>query len=383
MSDNRDGRHFAAPRERADDILPGVQMLRGLTALFVVITHANLIMGHDDMAGFVALPLRQAGMFSVAIFFAISGFIIASVSLDRDWRPKLGVGDYARRRFLRIVPFLWLSVIGYNLLSYAGTGSLDWPAFWHAMTLWPIGDLKPDVVWSLQHELLFYILFALAFLTQQTARWLLLLWCASPLLYRAWLDLYGGGQASGSPALAQLLEIILLGGWSGANLQFAAGLAIGLVRLRLNGSMAPAPGGMRLLVAIFLICIALIEWLALPERGIGRMLIWSPLSALVLWLAVAMRAPAGGGGALYRFGILLGNASFALYLVHSAVLMVLFALMKKIPALATLPTLSLITAFVMICVIAGIATHILVEAPLVSWLAHGRRVMFWQRRAGR
>ena len=59
--------------------MPGIQLLRGCCALLVVASHANLMMGYPQYFNVVPFAIRLSGLFGVAVFFAISGFIIALV----------------------------------------------------------------------------------------------------------------------------------------------------------------------------------------------------------------------------------------------------------------------------------------------------------------
>src|SRR5262245_64526609 len=75
------------------DRLPGVDVLRGLAALLVVLHHIDIrfrINGYD-VQPFLPEGLRQVlfgtGQYSVACFFVISGFLITRLSLRRWGSP--------------------------------------------------------------------------------------------------------------------------------------------------------------------------------------------------------------------------------------------------------------------------------------------------------
>lgn len=362
-------------------IFHGVQLLRGLTACLVVLAHVNLVMAHADQYGSLLLPVRLSGMFAVSIFFAISGFIIAVVSLDDTLRGRIAPRHYAAKRFIRIVPFMWLCVIGYNLLSAVGTHQIEWPPFLRALSLWPVGELKPNVIWSLQHEALFYILFAIAFLGRRRRIWVLALWFLAPLLYAAYL-------AAGLPvgALARypfvdLANLVLLGGFSGANGQFGMGFLVGLAYVRRGGcdhALLARRLPVWVVIALLAIALAVVEWTDFPIRGFGRIIIWSLLAGAVLWAGVVMAGPRQPGP-IFRLAMLLGDASFAIYLVHSAALMVLLSVAHAVPSISyAVPGVTLAVIFGL-CVLAGVIAHKLVERPLIAWLAGGKRVTIWQR----
>lgn len=358
----------------------GIQLLRGLTACLVVLAHVNLVMGHADQYGATLLPVRLSGMFAVGVFFAISGFIIAVVSLDSAWRGSISRLHYFSKRFIRIVPFMWLCIIGYNLLSAAGTRQIEWAPFLRALSLWPVGELKPNVVWSLQHEALFYLLFALSFLGARRRPWLLALWFIAPILYAGFLATGLWPGPIRQQPFVDLANLVLLGGFSGANLQFGVGFLLGLAYLKHGPQGAPLfnrPMPTIGVILILLVACAMVEWTDFPIRGLGRMIAWSLMAGGILWSGIIMAAPKKPGLG-FRLAMLLGDASFAIYLVHSAVLMVALAITHRFSSIAyTFPGITL-AAIVCLCVVVGVITHLLVERPLIGWLARGRRVTIWQ-----
>ena len=351
--------------------LDGVQYLRGISALLVVISHCNGIIAKPEFyAAFVVPDLHPASVFAVAVFFAISGFIIVVSSLDATaqagWQPRMNAGEFARRRAIRILPFLWLCTLGYNLLSWAGTGTAEPDAMLRTLAVWPVGELKPNVVWSLRHELLFYGLFAATMMGARRKAWLLWLWVgASGLFYLLAYDLRPAMALAGG-AWFEWLKVAM-GGDHGANLQFAAGMVLGLWYLRRR-----AHGGMmlRLPPALMLALIALGGWTVqtvIPFRtGVGPALAWTALAAATLAAAVLAR-PAGGMAG--RIGRVLGDASFAIYLVHNPVMLALLALAKRTALpLGTYPALvAFLVASIVMTTLGGIAAHYWVEAPLIRW----------------
>jgi peptidoglycan/LPS O-acetylase OafA/YrhL len=93
--------------------LVGVDLLRGLAILFVLLNHVNmrLLIGHipygaELPASLLAILVWSAG---VQMFFAISSFLITSTSLRR-WGNLVSVRvlDFYRLRFARIAPLLLL-----------------------------------------------------------------------------------------------------------------------------------------------------------------------------------------------------------------------------------------------------------------------------------
>src|SRR5947209_17182952 len=85
--------------------------LRAVAALSVLVYHAGYFSRANEGDGGLSPYLARLNV-GVAIFFVISGFLL--------YRPllaaRMGVGppvrlrDYARRRFLRIVPAYWVAL---------------------------------------------------------------------------------------------------------------------------------------------------------------------------------------------------------------------------------------------------------------------------------
>ncbi|QXT35529.1 acyltransferase [Sphingomonas sanguinis] len=356
-------------------LLPGVQLLRGLSALLVVATHANLILEHSRFLGHVAYRgvLNDAGLFGVSIFFVISGFIIALVSLDDRWLPRLTRTDFARRRFVRIVPFLWVCVIGYNLLSLVSTHAVEWGPMLRALSVWPVGELKPNVVWSLRHEFLFYGLFLILVMGRRRHFLPLVLWFLAPLLCWPLVPLLGVRPPEELGGWSELFRVVFLGANGGANLQFGAGFLLGLLALRRHPVMAQRGFG---LIAPLLATIAvalIVDRLALPN-SLGRSLVWTALAVPPVWLAITCRARAGW---FKRAGLALGDSSFALYLVHNPILLIVMQVARRLHLIGH-PLF--LPAAVAMAVLGGWVAHRLIERPLIRALAHGRPLAPWLRR---
>jgi peptidoglycan/LPS O-acetylase OafA/YrhL len=92
--------------------LAGLDGVRGLAALFVVVNHIFL-------RAFPGYPVDNApfwagwviyGRFAVVVFIVLSGFSLALSPVRRGWRLG-GVSSFAGRRALRILPAYWAALI--------------------------------------------------------------------------------------------------------------------------------------------------------------------------------------------------------------------------------------------------------------------------------
>jgi peptidoglycan/LPS O-acetylase OafA/YrhL len=176
---------ISVPRSVGSSRLAGVDVLRGVSVLLVVLHHINLrfLLNHFPVQG--ALPARVAqvlfwsGYYAVVAFFVISGFLITGLSLRR-WGSLSSVrtASFYRMRFARIAPCLLLLLVILTVLHLAGaadftirperaslgralaaalTFHVNWLEGHHGYL--PAGW---DVLWSLSVEETFYIVFPLA-----------------------------------------------------------------------------------------------------------------------------------------------------------------------------------------------------------------------------
>jgi len=355
-------------------VVEGIQTLRGFAAFFVVVTHASGIMGHLEYLGVSPIPLENMGGFGVAVFFVISGFIMAIVSLDGAGQGKISRGEFMLRRFKRIVPFMWICIIGYNIFTLIGTGTVEWMPALRAILLWPIGDLKPNVIWTLRHEAIFYVIFALTLLSARRRPWLLVAWLLAPLPLSVAASAAPGFFAELDPNVQDLINVFLMG--RGANLQFGCGIVLGLLWLQQHRLMRlRVPGGALMLLAVSAVGALGYEVLTpilkfhpistVPVTLMGplELIIVTALSSLTVWVGALATQKAGLITQLTR---LLGEASFSVYLVHNmAILALIEAYMRLAPGLA--PQAACI-AITLLATLFGIVVHLVVEKPLIRRL---------------
>lgn len=137
---------------------PGIQALRAVAAVLVVIEHAGSIDQRYSVMGVSYLiPQFSYGRIGVVLFFAISGFVIA---LQRN-KP---LGTFVLHRLLRIYPSYWLATI----IAAVMLGMVGWSVSVTAesMLLYPSTKYDPSSAipyFSLIFEVTFYSLAALAF----------------------------------------------------------------------------------------------------------------------------------------------------------------------------------------------------------------------------
>ena len=106
--------------------LVGIQYVRGLAALAVVLDHISQRMPEPKYFGYRPFRgLLETGAVGVDLFFTLSGFIIVYIALDAGWTPTMGAWVFVKRRFARIMPFLWAAILGDALLRISGRGGVS------------------------------------------------------------------------------------------------------------------------------------------------------------------------------------------------------------------------------------------------------------------
>ena len=156
-----------------DNRLAGADFVRAAACFVVLFHHLAQRMSWDDNLGFIE-PFRvftQFGTFGVAMFFVLSGFLLARpfwLALD-EGEEMPSIRTYALRRAARILPGFWLALTVTFVLSVTVFGApLDgWLVLryvagllavsdWHWTTLFPVEVNGP--LWSIGFEVTSYVL---------------------------------------------------------------------------------------------------------------------------------------------------------------------------------------------------------------------------------
>ena len=136
--------------------------LRAIAVLAVITFHVVSLSGAigDRVVGDAAAMLGSQGPI---LFFVISGFLLYRpyVAARATGAPAPGLGQYARRRTLRIVPAYWLALTALAVFpGIVGAFSGDWWRYYGFLQLYrqdTLGGGIP-VAWTLCVEVSFYVL---------------------------------------------------------------------------------------------------------------------------------------------------------------------------------------------------------------------------------
>lgn len=328
------------PHNRRPSKIDSIQLLRAIAALAVVSHHLPTLFGN--------------GAWGVDIFFVISGFIICYVTeASRD--------QFFLKRIIRVVPLYWLGTLGVFCLALVAPQLLNntKASFVDLLkSLLFIPYLKGDEVrpvlflgWTLNYEMFFYLLFALSMAVSHKLRWLI---CSVVLFAIA-----AAGQVW-SPE-----HVVLKFFTDGVIVEFAYGM---LCYKLIQGVQSWAPdgpsaGGRALLLTLAAGLLVALPLLSVVQPVVGRAIAWGVPGALFFLCVVFGLAQARLPWPL----VLLGDASYSLYLFHPYILRVFDRVFDAF-APPSVRAYLLAAAAVALCCVVSAALFKLVEHPVTELL---------------
>jgi exopolysaccharide production protein ExoZ len=270
--------------------------------------------------------------------------------------PEFGKQCAARRfmvrRLVRIVPLYWLATLLMMLLVYFGTNEVPNPRnVIESLFFYPFADGRPVVRagWTLNFEMMFYAIFALALVMRP--------------------------RPAVITASTTLVTLVILGwvlGPVGRNnvafplsLEFIFGMTIGIAYCE-GARVAKSLGAVAIIFGFLAIGFSQTLGLISDSDEPMRVLVWGVPAAFVV--AGATLTQWVWRPLMNRPAMLLGDASYALYLFHQPLIFI-FALSGY--GRSSWPIV------IATCIIASISIHFLIERPIVGWFrskssAHAR-----------
>ena len=318
--------------------LRNVQALRAYGALAVAFYHTNFTVAHGHFIG----------SYGVAIFFVISGFIMAMIC---DTSPE----HFLARRVARIVSLYWLLtffifIIGMLAPRLMGSTVVDALSLLKSLFFIPYttnGTYFPILFlgWSLNYEMYFYILIA-----------------AAQLIHKPSAALVASGF------LAIVFVVIRLSGAGGSLMFYAQPIVFEFVLgvvcyyvFRVVPAQRAFAARWVLVLTASAAALAMIA-ASLTTAGL-TVLSLVGLASTVLVLSAVLLDKAGISFR-WPFLILLGDASYVLYLIHPYCIEALNKILAhRYPILAT-NTLVGMPIALLVTVIASIWMYRFIDAPL-------------------
>ena len=335
--------------------LEGIQYLRGIASIMVVMAHVTTMASFEKYFGFDILGhFFETGATGVELFFVISGFIIAYASLSPTLTPKLTATEFFRKRFIRIIPLMWLCIISYAFLRYVGRGVFDPAPYLRALILYPVGQVTPNVIWTLRHEALFYIVFCASWMTGRYWLYVIAAWFVSPLIFSA-IDL----------GLNESVWLSFL--FNRLNLLFGAGFIIAI--LYIKGFIKPRiPFRHIYLMSILSGAVLMLyaNWsMYVSETHIRTTLDVFMITMVVSLIVILMLSLKQFGKPCFgnRVLKLLGDASYSIYLFHEFFVSAALGFWSTMDKGAN-PVLVFLCVTV-VATVCSITAYWLVERPLI------------------
>ncbi|MHB9399791.1 acyltransferase family protein [Mesorhizobium sp. RSR380A] len=354
----------STPVERSQrETLTQVQVLRALAASSVALRHAQ----HDA----ATLELQAGRTFQswnpipwsagVDIFFVISGLIMVHTSRQLFAKPG-GARLFISRRIARIVPLYWALTSLYIAVAVAAPNLLNQSyvdfrfvveSYLFVPASRPDGVVQPvyELGWTLNYEMLFYVLFTATIVLPMR-------WAVTVLL-----TILVGMVLLGALA-APLPEP--WGFWTNPIiLEFAFGAMIGVM---CASGLRPS-GPIRACVAATGLG-ALMLAAAFPDisAGLGRPVVYGIPASLIVWSAAL--APPGKlrhDSLAARLAAGVGDASYALYLMHPFVIRAMRILFWRTGLIFVLGPWAFIGSALAITVGVAFIIHRLFEKPLTRY----------------
>jgi exopolysaccharide production protein ExoZ len=348
---------LAARGSRTIEQKLSIQYLRGVAAILVVIYHATVTAAPDRTF--------SHGIFGVDIFFVISGFIMWAITAAAPTTPVA----FLRQRIVRIVPLYWALTLVAAFVAFRPDFRLDFNIDyeWLLHSLFFIASASGEfevkemaafpilpVGWTLNFEMMFYALFAIALFLRPAMR-LAAIVGALTILVLTGAFVY---DAAG-PVLQFYTGSI--------SIEFAFGVLLGwaFMRCRSRGISWNAPvSGAVLIAAAWLIY--RYDLRLLDARGIG-----AGLPALAICAGALMMEPWLSKRPVRMFK-LLGDASYSIYLSHLSALTIGAKLFSSIPF--SFPQAVKAALLVVIAVMAGVTVYKLIEQPVTARLRRALNV---------
>lgn len=279
-------------------MLISVQALRAIAAWAVVCHHFMQIFFDFQARGPVGQMFIDKGAAGVDVFFVISGLVIFLSTEGKSLPPT----RFLLYRLFRIVPAYWLYTALMALVVVFARPvlpdqSVDWSHFLLSLLFIPTQNpggygIYPtlNVGWTLNYEMLFYLLFGWALLFRLHLRLLIV----AALLFAICQAWTGYGWVSEFYRSDIVYEFLL-------------GIAIGMIYRR--GWIKP---GLWLpLLGIGGALLAIYHWAPAP-----RFLAWGVPSAVLVMACISLERYVENN----RVFELLGNCSYSVYLMHVLVL---------------------------------------------------------------
>lgn len=313
-----------------------LQAGRFFAAFAVVLHHAKIsVTALVDVPPQWVQAILSYGYLGVDFFFVLSGFIIHYAMHITPRSAGRFVLERLKRIFLPYWPIGVALVLGYTLMPMLSDSGREW-GWLPTLTLFPT-SLPPalSVAWTLQHELVFYMIYAALFFAFGKVAVGMIVWAIAIIV----------GGIFGLPDVP-LLEVML----APINIEFIAGVAA--AGIFLSGRAVP------LASAVVVSSLLILAFLLVGAQRDESWLIGFAIAALIPGVCHAERASAFSVPRWLVFG---GAASYAIYLIHNPLL----SLTSRLFAMIGVGWVGALFVSAVVCVMAGTVYYVMWERPVM------------------
>lgn len=329
--------------------------------MMVVLFHATRLAGaklnYSYLGGWWSF-----GYSGVDFFFVLSGFIITYIHAGDIGRGWSALRLYAAKRVVRVYPIYWAVmftlVVTYILIPSLGEAYKTRPSVILQSTILPPWhhDMVLDVSWTLNHEVLFYTLFAVAIIAGlRLTRWAFGIWIAvTGLAWMGEMFIYRKTSPLAYPFGVPLASY---------NLEFAFGCLSAILTRRglaRHGVFLVTTG-----VAWYLTAGTLDQAL-LRKFGNAHRIFSYGLPAFLIVLGITSIETRRHLNVPW-LAKLIGDASYSLYLVHYPALSLIVKIGIATHVFGWLGPMLGTTVACLLAAAAGCACYLLLEKPLLKW----------------
>ncbi|OFY67456.1 MAG: hypothetical protein A3H98_03290 [Bacteroidetes bacterium RIFCSPLOWO2_02_FULL_36_8] len=327
-----------------------IQYLRGFASLYVVLTHLRLIYNVPEAGLFY--EWTDFGFSGVNLFFVISGFIITFITPEE--RGLKAVVQYLKKRFIRIFPVYWIVLLSLVVLGvFFPPKNVNMNVLNILQNFLLVHDYKNSILgvsWTLEFEILFYFIFCFTILNSKfRIEILLFLWILFPI-FRLILP--------GAPFVNSILS-------HRSCQEFIMGCIIAIVFKKYTFKI---PFVFPLVLLFYFIASPFLFRYAITLPGSLKsfqgLLEYSIPATLVVFSFVFYEK--SNNPKIQNFLLLLGDASYSIYLIHLPIIIVLKKVLFKMTINQVLMEGLFILFFILI-VISGILFHKNIELKLINW----------------
>ena len=338
-------------RREMNKKLHSIQVLRAVAAVLVALFHVQMSFSSDFGTGGPRQDYLFAfGAVGVHIFFVISGLVMVLTTANTDYSPR----KFITRRLLRIYPIYWICAAIYLVVFWL-LGQPHQLSVWQVLgSLLLLPEYSASIIgpgWTLAYEMYFYLMFA-AFMS---------------------LTLYGLSVEKALLALtATFFVLIAMRGVFSIEdqtlnlvtnpllIEFLSGMFIGWLIAR---GKVPNVGPPAVIAGITTYAGAI----AIGYDVTSRVITMGIGSFLIVFGAVAWEVHRGANRPveyLSRFG----DGSYALYLIHIVVIVVVLQIVTAFGIGSTLPPVAMAFVLAPLLIWLGQVIHYRLEIPVMLYL---------------